>query len=463
MCYDYDLAVIGAGPGGYVAALRAAQRGLRVALIEARESGGTCLNRGCIPTKALLHSASLYQDLLTAGDAGVTAEGIGYDWAGIQAFKNRIVDTQREGLEGLISARSITVMTGRGALTAPHEVTVSPREGEARSLTAASVVLATGTEPAYPPIPGLELPGVVDSDILLAREVEEAEQPVIIGGGVIGVEFAHFYAGLGKKVVVLEALPSLLAALDGELGKFAEQTLKRRKVKVHTGAKVTEVVKEADGLMVHAEVKGKLRSFPADQVLVATGRRPLVQDLTYEPLEMVGGRIKVDEAYRTNLPDVYAIGDVIPGPQLAHKAEADGRILVDRLTQHTPHDDIRYIPSCIYLDPEIASIGLSEEAADAAGIAYGTSKFLMTGNARMQIEGLGRGFIKVVYAEEDQKLLGIHIASGVASDLISEFGNYLSHGFTVPDMLHVVRPHPSFSEGVTDALEGVEGEAIHQL
>lgn len=465
----YDLLVIGAGPAGYVAAIRASQRKLKVGLIERAHAGGTCLNRGCIPTKSLLHSSETFRGLKGLDALGIQADNLAYDFRQIHANKEKLVSTQREGLEQLIMANKVELLRGDARIISEGRIAVST-ENEKSVYEAKNILIATGSHPAMPPIPGLDLPGVVTSDQLLEGEIPEASSLIIIGGGVIGIEFASFYAGLGKDVTVLELMPTILPLLDKDISRLIGQHLKQMGVKVVPAAMVLEV-NEGDGvaggsdLIVRAEVKGKIREYGSEQVLVATGRRATIDGLWNEDCEpeLERGFIKVDENFRTSLPGVYAVGDVIGGNLLAHEAEAEGRAVVQCLLGEAIVEDMRFIPSVIYTVPEAASVGMSEAQADASAIDAATHKILMAANARTQIDALGRGFIKLVYEKETHKLLGVHMVCGRAGDMIAEYSTLLSHGMTVADLLRGIRPHPSFAEGMTEALEGILGESIHTL
>lgn len=457
---DYQLVVIGAGPGGYVAAIRGAQLGLKVALVEKDTVGGTCLNRGCIPTKALLHSANTYAETASFEKLGLELSGeVRYDMEKIHARKKEVVDTLVNGVEGLLKANKIDVLPGLGTILGNHQVKV----GE-QTITADYILIATGSTPARPPIPGLDLPGVVTSDEVLEGEPLDYKSLTIIGGGVIGVELASFYAALGCEVTIVEALDRLLANLDKEFGQSLSMLMKKRGVQVCTSCKVSKIEKTEEGLCVcFTNKKEEEQQVTSEGVLVAIGRRPNTTGLFAEGVEVEQNRgfIVVNDKYETSLEGVYAIGDVIGGIQLAHKAEAEGCAVVEMICGNKPEIDPHFVPSCIYTQPEIASVGMSQEDAKNAGIAAKTAKYLMSGNGKSIIDLQERGFIKVVVEEETNKLLGIQMMCGRATDLISEYTMAIANGLTVPELLKGMRPHPTYCEGIQEALEAVEGKSIH--
>lgn len=450
----YDLIVIGAGPGGYEAAFEAADLGMKTALVEKEALGGTCLNHGCIPTKSLLHAAELYRQLTEAGTFGIRAEQVTVDGERMQEKKNDVVLQLRKGIETTAARKKIDVYRGTGTLLGNGTVSVRNEGGE-ESLEAKQILLATGSRPVLPPIPGIDLPGVVTSDALL-EDAGKTERLAIIGGGVIGVEFASLYAALGSAVTVIEALPQLLPNLDREIGQSLKMLMKKRGVKVMTGTRVQEIRQSADGSLVLD--LGDEGTVDADKVLVSVGRRPNTEGLFAENVrpEMDRGRILVNPEGETSLPGVYAVGDVTGGIMLAHAATAEGRNAVRRMAGLPEAADLRYIPSCIYTEPEIACVGMSLEEAKAAGIQADSQKALMTANGKTVLSGAERGYIRVVFEKESGKLLGAQMMCERASDMISEFTQALSSGLTLKDMERSIRPHPTFSEAITDAVRQTE-------
>ena len=445
--YDFDLIVVGGGPGGYEAALHAAKLGLRTALIEKDFVGGTCLNRGCIPTKALLHASSVYEEAKNGAALGISCEPA-IDLSAVYAYKQQVVEKLRGGVEGLLKSAKVAVIKGLGTLTAPHTVAV----GET-VYTAESILLATGSVPARPPIPGLDLPGVLTSDELLSG-VEPFQSIVIIGGGVIGMEFATFFNDLGVDVTVVEGLDRLLPLLDKELGQNLSMIMKKRGVKIFTGAMVKSVTKTENGLSVNFESKGAPASAEAEVVLCAIGRRPYTDGLFGEgvSLEMEGRRIKVNEKFETSMKGVYAIGDVSAKIQLAHVATAQGLFAVNEIAGKNNGVDLSIVPSCVYTRPEIASVGMTEQEAKDAEIPVKVGKVTMFSNGRTVIVNGDRGFMKVLAHAETRRILGVQMMGVNVSDMIGELGLAIANGLTPEDLLKAMRPHPTFEEALTDAL-----------
>ena len=455
---DFQVIVIGAGPGGYVAAIKCARLGLKTAIVESRDVGGTCLNRGCIPTKSLLHSAEVYHAVTHCEGLGITTGEVSFDFAKMQAKKAEVVTKLRTGVEGLLAANKIEILRGLGVIEGQGSV----RVGETVYSTD-NIIIATGSTPARPPIPGLDLPDVITSDELL--EETDAFDPslVIIGGGVIGVEFASVYATLGCAVTVVEAMPRILPTLDADIAQNLNMILRKKGVKVNAGAMVKQITKTEEGLCVEFEAKGKLQTVTAGKVLVAIGRRPNTAGLFAEgvSLDMERGRIVVNDRFETSLPGVYAIGDSSSKIQLAHVASAQGIAVAEIIAGHAPSMRLDLVPSCIYTSPEIASIGMTEAEATERGIAVKCGKFMMHGNGKTIIAGGERGFIKVVSDAESGKVLGAQLMCERATDMLSEITTAIVGGMTVAQMQNVMRPHPTFNEGVTEAFEDVTGQSIH--
>ena len=451
--YDFDLIVVGGGPGGYEAALHAAKLGLKTALVEKDFVGGTCLNRGCIPTKALLHASSVYEEAKNGASLGISCEPA-IDMSAVYAYKQQVVEKLRGGVEGLLKSAKVAVIKGLGTLTAEHTVTV----GDA-SYTAEHILLATGSVPARPPIPGLDLPGVLTSDDLL-NGVVPFKSIVIIGGGVIGMEFATFFNDLGVDVTVVEGLDRLLPLLDKELGQNLSMIMKKRGVKIFTGAMVKSVTRTETGLSVNFEAKGAPASAEGEVVLCAIGRRPYTDGLFGEgvALEMEGRRIKVSENFETSMPGVYAIGDVSAKIQLAHVATAQGLYAVNEIAKKPNGVDLSIVPSCVYTRPEIASVGMTEQEAKDAEIPVKVGKVTTFSNGRTVIVNGDRGFMKVVAHAETRKILGVQMAGVNVSDMIGELGEAIANGLTPEDLLRAMRPHPTFEEAVTDALRDLSAK-----
>lgn len=453
---DYQLLIIGAGPGGYVAALHAAKRGLRTAVIENREVGGTCLNRGCIPTKTLLHSSEIIAGINGGEKFGVGAERVHFDMSAIFARKREVSAKLSGGIEGMFRAAKVDLLRGTGTVTGSGTVKFVGEEGE-KVITAERILLATGSVPARPPIPGLDLPGVLTSDELLEGCDHLYDSLVIIGGGVIGVEFATFYADLGCKVTIIEGLDRLLPNMDRELGQNLSMILKKHGVDVYTNSLVANVEQDGDALKVNFTNKDKALSVSGEAVLCAIGRRPYTEGPFADGVgvEMNGRSIRVDETYETSLPGVYAIGDVSSKIQLAHVASAQGTDCVERMVGGKGMTDLSAVPSCIYCVPEIACVGITADEAKAAGREVVSGKYVMFSNGKTVIRDGDRAFMKVVADKATHVIVGAQFMCEHATDMISEMATAIVNGLTVEQMLKVLRPHPTFEEGVHDALEDV--------
>lgn len=451
---DFDLIVIGAGPGGYMAALEAAKLGLHTAVVEDREPGGTCLNRGCIPTKTLLHSSQIYHDALTGSHTGIHADGIQADISEIFAFKREIAEKLSHGVEELFKGAKVELLRGRAVITAPGRVQVTDHDGGVKNYTADKILAATGSVPARPPIPGLDLPGVMTSDELLEGSDHLYSSIIIIGGGVIGIEFATFYADLGCHVVVIEGLDRLLPNMDRELGQNLAQILKKQGVEIYTKSMVDRVEQSADGLTVRFTAKGEACAVTGEAVLCAIGRKPYLDGLFAPDLqpEMNGRSIRVDEDFATSIPGVYAIGDVSSRIQLAHVATAQGIACVRKFCGKPDGTDLNIVPSCIYCRPEIAVVGMTDAEAKEAGISVKVGKCTLSANARTMIADPGRSFVKLVADSETHELLGAQLMCEHSSDIISQFAQAMANHCAAEQLLLAMRPHPSFEEGVTAAL-----------
>lgn len=457
---SWDLIVIGGGPGGYTAAIRAAQLGLRTALVERDAVGGTCLNRGCIPTKALIHAAERYEEMRECETFGLRAEGVSFDYPAMCERRDHVVGQLREGVERLLKGNKVERITGTARLLGPGRVQV----GE-EVLEGTNILIAAGSRPALPPVPGLDLPGVLTSDDLLTGD-RFYQRLAIIGGGVIGMEFAGLYQALGAEVTVLEALDRILPTLDRELSQNLSMLMKKKGVRLCAGARVERVERGPGGLVCTYTVKDRTETVTADAVLVATGRRANTDGLCAPEVDLglERGAIPVDDRFQTCVPGIYAIGDAVKGSiQLAHAAAAQGINAVSILAGKEPPIDLSVVPSCVYVRPEMASVGRTEAQCKEAGIPVKTAKYLTGSNGRSLIAGAGRGFIKVVYDGESGAVLGAQLLCERATDLVGEFASAVSRGETLEDMARVIRAHPTFAEAVGEAAEAGLGLSIHQL
>ncbi|HAH63864.1 MAG TPA: dihydrolipoyl dehydrogenase [Treponema sp.] len=450
---SYDLIVIGAGPGGYPAAMEAADWGKTVAVIDKSVPGGTCLNCGCIPMKTLLHTSQMYRESHEAEKIGLFETAPGCSIPALSEHRQQIIGTLSDGVLMQFKKRRIEYIQGTARITGEHEVTVT---GTAeRRLTAAHILIASGSEPARIPVPGLDLPGIDTSTTLLER-TSLYKSLVIIGGGVIGMEFASFYTDFGIPVTVLEAAPSVLPAVDRETARSLKMILQKRGADIHASAKVTKVEKNGEGLFVctwsESEQEKRVES---EGILVATGRTPAGTGVCTpeiaERLKIGRGRIPVDEQFRTAIPGVYAAGDVTGGIQLAHAATAEGLNAVAHMYGKEPVKDLSLIPSCVYTDPEIASVGISGEEADEQNLETVTGKYLMSANGKSVLSRQERGFIKITADRKTGIILGAQLMCARATDMIGMIELAVSRRITAAELSSLVMPHPTFCEGIAEA------------
>lgn len=429
----FDIAIVGGGPGGYTAAEEAAARGLSVVLFERDLVGGTCLNRGCIPTKALLHDA--------APDASFEA---------MHARKQAVVLQLRQGIEKLLKQRKVTVVRGRATIEAPGVVSCEGQTYEARD-----IVVATGSAPSTIPVPGVELPGVYSSNDLLEGEGVRLSSLVIVGGGVIGVEFATMYASLGARVTILEAADRILPPFDREIAQRVSMHLKKHGVAVEASARVASIQGEPGALTVsYVDKRGNEKSVAAEGVLVVCGRHANTEGLFSADLvpELSRGALVCDAAGRTSVAHLWAIGDVVAGNiQLAHVAEAQARNVVAAICGDDPLVETGIVPSCVYTSPEVASVGLTESEAKAQGMTVCTAKALTGANGKCLVEGSESGFVKLVADADAGTILGAQLVCPRATDLVSELALAISLGCTATQLAAVIHPHPTVSELVSSA------------
>jgi dihydrolipoamide dehydrogenase len=454
----FDLAIIGGGPGGYVAAERAGAKGLSVVLFEKRELGGVCLNEGCIPTKTLLYSAKVYAYARHGDKYGVKAEGVSYDFGQIVARKNKVVKKLVAGVGAKMKAHKVEVIKGeayiKGRSAEGIEITCN---GE--SYRAANLLLCTGSEAFVPPIPGVKEAGDV---ILTNREIlaltEQPKSLVIIGGGVIGMEFASFYNSIGTEVIVVEMLPEILGGLDGEISAMLRDIYAKKGIRFNLSCRVAEV---RGNEVVCFAADGKTETVKGDKILVSVGRRAVTAGLGLENLgvELNRGAVKVDDQMRTNVPNVFAAGDITGFSMLAHTASREGEVVVNNLVAvangQKPTDTMRYnaIPGVVYTNPEVAGVGLTEEQAKKEGIAYRISKLPMAYAGRFVAENEGgTGLCKVLVGEKYGEVIGVHMLGNPCSEMIYGACIAIEQEMTVKEMQEVVFPHPTVSEIFKEAI-----------
>lgn len=464
-----DVVVVGGGPGGYVAAIRAAQNGLSVACVEKRGAlGGTCLNVGCIPSKALLNSTHKYEEAVKKMPShGVVAESVKLDLPTMMKQKDNAVKGLTKGIEGLFKKNKVEYVQGHGTVE-KGQVTVSDSsKATLRTIPAKSIIIATGSEPAgLPNVPIDEERIVTSTGALSLKEVPK--HMVVIGGGVIGLELGSVWGRLGAQVTVVEFTGSIVPGMDNDARKHFERSLKKQGFNFKYNSKVTGVEKRDDGtLVVSAEPSqggGGSEEIECDYVLVATGRKPHTSNLGLSQLGITldkAGRIPVSQNYQTEVPGIYAIGDVIEGPMLAHKAEDDGVALVDQLAGKDHHLDYSTVPNIIYTHPEVAGVGMTEEDAKSAGIDYATGSFPFMANSRARTVDDSEGICKIVTEKKTDKVLGAHIVSPQAGELITECTLAISRGCTSEDITHACHGHPTMSESVKEASLAAHFSAIH--
>ncbi len=455
-----NIVVIGGGPGGYGAAIRAAQLGATVTIIEKDKLGGTCLNKGCIPTKALYRSAEVLNNIKCSSEFGIEVSDYALSPEKVRERKDAIVSQMTGGLNQLMKGNSIKVIKGSGRIISREEVEVTLEEGETETISCDNVIIATGSSSFIPPIKGADLEGVITSEELLDIPYIP-EKLIIIGGGVIGMEFGGIFNSFGSKVTVVEALPSILNTFDGEMLKRLNPMIKRQGIEVYTGAMVKEISKDNDDLKVLVEGKKGEVVLEGDMVLIATGRKANAEGLGLEAAGIEYDRkgIKVSEDYETSLEGVFAIGDVNGRLMLAHAASHQGvaaveRILLGKEIHESP------VPSCVFIFPELASVGLREEDLKEKGIEYKVSKFLFGANGKALTLGEGEGLVKVI-ADDNDRIVGVHILGPHASDLIHEAVPIINEELSVDIIKNMVHAHPTLSEAFYEAVMGLKDEAIH--
>lgn len=450
----YDVAIIGAGPAGYEAAFLAKSYGNRVALIEKDSLGGTCLNRGCIPTKAIMKSSHLYRECNSANVFGIEPDNTTANFDKIVERKNHVVSTLQNGILSLIKKRKIDLFEGTAKVISSGKIKISTNDSET-VIDCKNILIATGSSPFVPPIPGADSDGVLTSDDLLKEGIIPMKNFTIIGGGAIGVEFATIYNDLGVNVTLIEAMDRLIPTMDKELGQSLKLNLKKRGIDVKTGVLVKEINSEAGGLLCTFEEKGVRSHIKADKILICTGRKPNTNNLFPEELSSKildkRGFLIVNENYETEITGIYGAGDVTGGILLAHAGSAEARNAISVINGKKPGIDMHTVPGCIYSNPEIASVGLSEKEAKDAGISVITKKFPMSANGRTLIDDLDRGFIKITARESDKVIIGAVLMCGRATDIVSELALAISNKLTIDDIAKTIHPHPTFSEAIWEA------------
>jgi dihydrolipoamide dehydrogenase len=468
MADKFDLIVIGGGPGGYVAAIRGAQLGLKVALLEKRDTlGGTCLNIGCIPSKALLDSTEFLHRISHQADAhGIQVAAPKVDLKTMHARKDRVVEKLTGGVAGLMKSNKITVYNGFGRLKDGKTVEVLETEKVAETLEATNIVIATGSVPQELPFLPFDGKNVVSSTEALGFP-SVPKRLAVVGAGAIGLELGSVWSRLGAEVTVVEILPEILAGWDAQLAKSLRRELSKQGLTFELETKVTGFEKKKGGVVLKAQKKdGTEVNYDADKILVAVGRRPYFEGLNLEglgiALEPEGRRISVDHHFRTSVSSVYAIGDVVKGPMLAHKAEEDGVAVAEIIAGKAGHVDYRTVPNVVYTWPEVASVGSTEEALKTEGRQYRTGSFPFGANGRAMAMEETAGFVKVLADTATDEILGIHILGPWASDLIGEAVTAMVFAGSAEDLARMSHPHPTLLEVVKEAALGVDSRALHK-
>ncbi|MCA0982816.1 dihydrolipoyl dehydrogenase [Halobacillus yeomjeoni] len=472
MAQEYDLVVLGGGTGGYVAAIRASKLGLKVAMVEKQELGGTCLHRGCIPSKALLRSAEVFRQTKEAENFGVSTGQPTLNFTKVQERKQSIVDTLHKGVQGLMKKGKVDVYEGFGRILGPSifsptagTISVEMNSGEENEmLIPKNVLIATGSSPKT--LPGLEIDGeqVMTSDEALSME-ELPQSLIIVGGGVIGIEWASMMADFGVEVTVLEYLPNILPTEDQDIQKEMLKQMKNKGVNIVTNAKVmADTLEKSEGVSIQAEVDGEMTTYEAEKMLVSVGRSANVKNIGLENTDIIvdNGVIQTNKYYQTKESHIYAIGDVIGGMQLAHVASHEGIIAVEHMDDQTPHPmNPEQVPTCIYSNPEVASVGLTEAQANEQGYEVKVGKFPFKAIGKALVYGETDGFVKIIADKKTDDLLGVHMVGPHVTDMISEAGLAKVLDATPWEIAESIHPHPTLAEAIGEAAMAVDGNQIH--
>ncbi len=458
----YDIAIIGGGPGGYVAGIYAGKRKAKVALIEKCELGGTCLNRGCIPTKALIHSARLFQDIKNAGKFGIAADNVTINWNDMQKNTVSIVKTLTKGVENLLKSNSVTVFKGTAKLADKNTILISDKT-EQMTITADNIIIATGSVPTILPIPGHDFQNVITSDEALFLE-ELPSSMLIIGAGVIGTEIGYIYNALGTEVTIVEMLPEILPKLDDDISQELIRHLKTQGIKIYTDAKVKEIKQKENTLQTFFETKEGIKFIDSEKVLIAVGRTPNTAAIEKLSCNIDKKGILVNDYLQTNIENIYAVGDITGKSMLAHVASHQGIVAIKNIMGEEHKMDYKAIPYCIYTNPEVASVGMSEKEAKAIykdNIKVG--RFPYTANGKAMAIGEKSGFVKIIAESRYNEILGVHIIGPCATELIAEAVLAIKLECTAEELADTIHAHPTLSEAVMEAAFDLLKEPIHKM
>lgn len=453
------IVVIGGGPGGYPAAIRAAQLGAQVTLIEKSELGGTCLNQGCIPTKALLQAAKIYEDSKNAKVFGINCEGVSLDFSSVMQRKEKVVNQLLGGLGSILKSHAIRVVKGTGSFLTPKSLKIIETGEEIKG---DKIIISTGSEPAKVPIEGIDQPGVITSDEAL--DLKKLPQSIlIIGGGVIGLEFAQLFHKLGVKVVVVEMLSQILPLEDTEIALALDSLLKKEGIEIFTNSTVKKITARGNEKVVSFDTKQGPQERIVEMVMVAVGRAPYTRDLNADKIgiKMEKGRILVNEKMETNVPDIYAVGDVIGGYMLAHMATAEGECAAHNAAGKPSKINYRSVPRCVYTSPEVASVGLTEKEARERYGDVKVGRFPFVGVGKALVINETAGMVKIVVEAKYGEVLGAMILGPHATDLIAEIALAIKMEATYEEIAHTIHPHPTISESIMEAALDIDGFAIH--
>jgi dihydrolipoamide dehydrogenase len=460
---DYDLIVLGSGPGGYVAAIRASQLGKKVVIVERSELGGICLNWGCIPTKALLRSAEVHNLIKNGSSFGIPVEKFTVDFKKVISRSREVANRLSKGVAFLMKKNKVEVVAGSGKLVNKNSVEVTEEGGKKKNISATNILIATGARAKN--IPGMEIDGKQVLSYREAMVVEKLPNSIaVVGAGAIGVEFAYFFRSLGSEVTIIEMLPHLLPIEDEEVSKELEKSFKKQGIKFHTNAKVEKLQKTAKKVKLTVSVGGKSETIASEKALMAIGVQGNIENIGLEELgiETEKGHIKVNEFYQTNVPSIYSIGDVIGAPWLAHVASKEGIVAVEHMANHDVLPiDYNTIPGCTYCIPQVASVGFTEKQAKEKGYDIKVGRFPIRANGKALALGESEGFIKIIYDSKYGEMLGCHIIGPEATELITEATLAKSVESTYMEVLNTIHPHPTLSEIVAEATHDALGEAIH--